>query len=89
MQRHLPCLYTTKPGETEAQARNRVHCELKKKASASEQILELLTTLPEQDAQTVLQRIRAGNDLSSIISQAAEGDLLLQMSVLPETRFRC
>lgn len=51
-------------------------------------MLDLLRNLPEQDAQRVLQSIRAGVDIVDIVNHVKAGDLLLQMSVLPETRFR-
>ena len=44
--------------------------------------------LPDKDAQSVLQRIRAGIDIATIVKHVKAGNLLLQMAVLPETRFR-
>jgi hypothetical protein len=51
-------------------------------------LLELLATLPEPQAQEVLQRIRSGTDVVSICNQVMAGDVLIQMAVAPETRFR-
>ena len=36
----------------------------------------------------MLQRIRSGTDVATILDQVAAGNLLLQMRVVPETRFR-
>ena len=58
------------------------------RATAHRELLELLTRLPDKDAKGVLQRIVAGTDVVSIVNQVRAGDLLLQMAVLPETRFR-
>lgn len=51
-------------------------------------LLHLLRTLPEQDAPSLQPRIRAGHNVSSIIRHAETGNLLLQISVTPESRFQ-
>lgn len=51
-------------------------------------MLDLLMTLSDEDAQAVLRRIRAGTDVVDIVNHVKTGNLLLQMAVLPETRFR-
>ena len=43
--------------------------------------------LPEQEAQDIFQRIRSGADITTILNQVKAGDLLLQLAVMPETRF--
>lgn len=53
-----------------------------------EEVFELLKNLPGQDAQDVLQRIRSKSDLETILNHIKTGDLLLQLAVVPETRFR-
>ncbi|KAF5000287.1 hypothetical protein FGRMN_1919 [Fusarium graminum] len=53
-----------------------------------EEVIDLLKSLPDRDAQSVLQRIRAGFDLRLVLSQVKAGDILLQMAVVPETRLR-
>ena len=53
-----------------------------------EEVFELLKNLPGQDAQDVLQRIRSKSDLETILNHIKAGDLLLQLAVVPETRFR-
>lgn len=88
VQRHIQCHYTTKPGETESQALNRKHRDLQVRATALEELVELLRNLPYEDAQGVLQRIRAKTDIGTILSHVKAGDLLLQLTVLPETRLR-
>lgn len=44
--------------------------------------------LPQKDAHQVLERMRGGTDIATIVNHVKAGDLLLQMAVLPETRFR-
>ncbi|KAL8822314.1 MAG: hypothetical protein Q9191_006949 [Dirinaria sp. TL-2023a] len=53
-----------------------------------EELFELLKTLPNEEAQAVLQRIKSNGDISTILSHIKAGDLLLQMAVVPETRMR-
>lgn len=48
----------------------------------------LLKNLPEQDAQDLFKRIRSGADAGSVLQQAKAGDVMLQMAVVPETRYR-
>ena len=65
-----------------------VQRDLRDRATIHKEILELLINLPEKDAQSVLQRIRAGINTVDIVNHDKTGDILLQMAVLPETRFR-
>ena len=48
----------------------------------------MLKTLPDRDAQTVMQRVRSSDDVETIVNHVRAGDLLVQMAVVPETRFR-
>ena len=50
------------------------------------ELLQSLIELPEDVAQDVLKRLRSGADLSTVLNQIKVGDLLLQLSVVPETR---
>ncbi|KAM0425507.1 hypothetical protein ACHAPT_009296 [Fusarium lateritium] len=86
--RGVPCQYTTRPGESRMQAFNRSHHDLKDRATVNEEILDLLRTLPNRDAQDVLTRIRSGIDVETVLNQVKAGDVLLQMALTPETRFR-
>ncbi|RTE81585.1 hypothetical protein BHE90_003910 [Fusarium euwallaceae] len=82
------CQYMTRPGESRLQAFNRNHHDLKDRATVHEEVLDLLKTLPDRDAQDVLKRIRSGTAIETVLSQVKAGDLLLQMSLVPETRLR-
>lgn len=44
--------------------------------------------MPERDAQDILARIRSGTDIETVLSHVATGNLLLQLSVVPESRYR-
>ncbi|KAK8023274.1 Nitrogen assimilation transcription factor nit-4 [Apiospora marii] len=62
--------------------------DLRDRGNANEEILQLLKNLPDQEAQDVLARLRSGASVSTIVNQVKAGDLLLQLAVAPETRFR-
>ncbi|KAH8657914.1 putative C6 transcription factor [Xylariales sp. PMI_506] len=69
-------------------------CEACQKAKTKGQVtlykdlFKLLRDLPSQDAATIMQRIRSGADASSLVKHVAAGNLLLQLSLEPETRMR-
>jgi hypothetical protein len=62
--------------------------DLRVRETIHQEMLELLVNLPDEDAQSILQRIRAGADIATLIDHIKSGNLLLQMAVSPETRFR-
>lgn len=47
----------------------------------------MFMTKQEDEATNILQRIRAGTDIDTIVKTIQEGDLLLQLSVRPEFRY--
>lgn len=51
-------------------------------------MLDLLRKLPEGEAQHVLKRLRSGTDVGALVSHIRDGDLLVQMALEPESRFR-
>jgi hypothetical protein len=57
-------------------------------SATQSRILELLTQLPELEAQDVLQRMRDGVSLDTIFNQVMAGDALMQLAVEPESQFR-
>jgi flagellar biosynthesis/type III secretory pathway chaperone len=65
-----PCEYT----ETDAAILKRRHEDL-------EVLYEMLKTLPEQEANELLVRIRTGAELSEVVEQAKGGTLLVQLSL--------
>ncbi|KAJ6782267.1 hypothetical protein PWT90_10560 [Aphanocladium album] len=87
-QRHIQCHYTARPGETESQAIRRGYRDLRDRASEHDDVVALLRDLPDKEAAGVLRRIRTGTSLAAIIHQAKGGDVLMQIAVAPETRFR-
>ncbi|KAM0250878.1 hypothetical protein ACHAQJ_008456 [Trichoderma viride] len=88
IQKRIECHWTTQPGETTAQALKRGYRDLRQTKSAHQELFELLRNLSDQEAEHVFQRIRSGTDVTTILNHIKVGNLLLQMAVLPETRFR-
>ncbi|RGP70996.1 nitrogen assimilation transcription factor nit-4 [Fusarium sporotrichioides] len=80
---------TGQPGETRSEALSRCsgNCQ-GNNPTIYEELIGLLQNLPDQDAQDILQRIRSGADAGSVLQQAKAGDVMLQMAVKPETRYR-
>ena len=82
-------MYRTKSNnETHAQAVKRKISELSSLESTFQQIYEHLRDRPEEETSEIVKRIRAGADPQSILRSIAEGDLLLQLALVPETRYR-
>jgi len=47
-----------------------------------------MKSVPERDAHGILQKVRSGADVEMLLSHVESADLLLQLSVVPETRYR-
>ncbi|CAI6315083.1 unnamed protein product [Periconia digitata] len=82
--RRVVCRYT----QTEARKVRQKYEDLQKRQSAHEELLSLMRTLPEQDATELFLRVRAGGDSATIVKHVQDGNLLLQLQLVPETRFR-
>lgn len=88
IKRNTKCRYERFPTETRLQGLKRKVNELNSRKSPYEQLFELLKSAPEQDSREILSRLRQGTDVESLVSHATDGNLLLQLSVIPETRYR-
>ncbi|KAL7928301.1 putative zinc finger protein [Trichoderma chlorosporum] len=88
IQRSIVCRYTTTPTETRAQALKRKYSDLKSRHTALKDLFQLLQSTPEEDSLALLRKVRAGEDPESIIKFAMDDNLLLQLALVPETRFR-
>ncbi|KAF2475124.1 uncharacterized protein BDR25DRAFT_186444, partial [Lindgomyces ingoldianus] len=86
--RNADCDYDTVSTETHSQALKRKFDELQQSKSTYEQIFDMLKARTEQEATIIMQRIRNGVDADTIIRHVEDGDLLLQLSLVPETRYR-
>ncbi|KAK4231734.1 hypothetical protein QBC38DRAFT_203026 [Podospora fimiseda] len=82
------CEFDTHETETHTQALKRKFSELQSSKSAFEQVFSLLQTRPRKEAEEILDRIRRGADAASVLRHVENGDVLLQLSLVPEARFR-
>ena len=62
--------------------------ELQNQITPYEQLFDLLKTKPERDSLEIVRRIQRGASVETILRYVNDGDLLLQLSLLPETRRR-
>ena len=62
--------------------------ELESRKMASDDIIQALQSKKEEEAYEILRRIRAGTDIEALLRHIRDGDLLLQLSLVPESRFR-
>ncbi|KAF2634761.1 nitrate assimilation regulatory protein nirA [Massarina eburnea CBS 473.64] len=91
----LVCVYRTAPAESSMAAIKRKYGELetyveerKTTQSAMEQLFHAMQTRPEAEAAAIFARIRSAANPETILRQVSTGDLLLQLHVTPETRYR-
>ena len=82
------CEYRTSSTETHSQALKRKFGELQNDQNAYEELVDILRSRPEPEAFSILGRIRSGADIQTILRHVKDGDLLLQLSLIPETRYR-
>lgn len=89
------CTYTAEPNETRGSALKRKYSDLEKNMQQLQQahdslqgLVDALRFRDQGDVEAVLRRLRQGQDVESIARQIQTGDLLLQMRLSPETRFR-
>ncbi|EHK44954.1 hypothetical protein TRIATDRAFT_139368 [Trichoderma atroviride IMI 206040] len=88
IQRRIECQWTTKPGETSAQALKRGYQDIRNYKSPHEELFELIGTLSDGEAPHVFRIIRSGADITTILNHIKVGNVLVQMAVVPETRLR-
>ncbi|KAI2631054.1 hypothetical protein GGR54DRAFT_628061 [Hypoxylon sp. NC1633] len=82
------CRYATAPTETHSQALKRKNSELQNRITPYQELFDLLQTKSETESLEIWRRIRTGNDVNSILRHTRDGDLLIQLSLVPEARRR-
>lgn len=86
--RDVECVYLADCAETQVQALKRKHGESQHENLIYRELYRLLVTVSEADAFNILQRLRAGTDVETTVRRVHEGDLLLQLALRPDSRFR-
>ncbi|KAK4154424.1 nitrogen assimilation transcription factor nirA [Chaetomidium leptoderma] len=85
----ISCVYTTRSAnETRSQALKRKLSEVEDRETTLQQIFEHLRDRPETESNEIVKRIKDGSDPACILRHIREGDLLLQLALVPETRYR-
>ncbi|KAK4128133.1 hypothetical protein N657DRAFT_564260 [Parathielavia appendiculata] len=86
--RNTVCEFDTNKAETHTQALKRKYNELQSQKSAFEQVYDLLQTRPDKEADELFRRIRRGADAGAILRHVNYGDMLVQLALIPEARYR-
>ncbi|KAH8677830.1 hypothetical protein BX600DRAFT_138214 [Xylariales sp. PMI_506] len=87
--RELECIYdTATKDETRVQALKRKLTQFRDNETICQQIFDILQTRSSAEADEVFRRIRGGADPGSILRLIRGGDLLLQLTLAPEARYR-
>jgi hypothetical protein len=82
-------VYTTSSAtETHAQALKRKLSETDSRNTTYSEIFHHLRARPESEVGEIVKRIKSGTDPEAILRYIREGDLLLQLALTPETRYR-
>ncbi|KAI0142576.1 hypothetical protein F4776DRAFT_612622 [Hypoxylon sp. NC0597] len=88
VERQTPCEYTTLPTETHLKAQKRKLTDLEIRCEAYEDLFGILRSRSNEETAQVLQRLRTGEDALTIVKAVQDGDLLLQLALKPDIRFR-
>ncbi|KAI2468404.1 hypothetical protein F4781DRAFT_269312 [Annulohypoxylon bovei var. microspora] len=88
VERQTACEYTTLPTETHLKAQKRKLTDLEIKCQEYEDLFGILRSRQDHETADILNRIRTGEDVQTIVQAVQDGDLLLQLSHTPEFRFR-
>ncbi|KAH6621622.1 hypothetical protein B0J18DRAFT_432974 [Chaetomium sp. MPI-SDFR-AT-0129] len=84
-----PCTYlSADPSESRSSAIKRKYGEAQDRVSVHEQLYNLLRTRSQPEVTEIVRRIRAGIDVEAILRYVRDGDLLLQLHLMPEARLR-
>lgn len=78
-------MYTTASAETHSQALKRKYGELQTRQTPYEELFDILKSKSEEESLEIYRRIRAGGDIDIILRHVKDGDLLMQLLVVPET----
>ncbi|KAF3034799.1 hypothetical protein E8E12_004503 [Didymella heteroderae] len=71
-----------------SQAIKRRHDVLKTQNELYAELFALIQTRPDDESLEILRRIKMGADVESVLRHVRDGDLLVQLSIEPETRLR-
>jgi hypothetical protein len=83
------CSYDTVTAEeTRSNALKRKYDEIQQTKDIYKELFVMLQSRSKQDALDILHRLRTGADVEGIVKHIRDGDLLVQLSLAPDTEFR-
>lgn len=88
VRRGRSCRYVAFSSETRVEALKREHNSLRSQKGLYQQLVEVLQSVPEEDASNILKRLRSGMNIEMLLNHVTTSNLLLQLAVGPESRFR-
>lgn len=88
LKRSTSCNYAARSSETQGQALKRRHDELQTQNDAYAELFGLIQSRPDFESHEILRRIKMGAEVSSVLRHVREADLLMQLTLIPETRRR-
>ncbi|KAF5657011.1 polyketide synthase [Fusarium heterosporum] len=86
--RSAECTYETEATETAHQALKRKHDAADKENSNHHKLIKLLQSSSAHDAYDILGRLRDGARVDDLLQHVESGNLLLELSLTPQTQFR-
>lgn len=88
VKRSTRCHYVGLLSETQGQAIKRRHDEIQVEIEEYAELFKIIKTSPENESHEVMRRIKLGASVGSVLRHIKEADLLIQLTVIPETRHR-
>jgi hypothetical protein len=88
VKRGTRCAYNTVSHETHTQALKRKYEEVIERDAVSQEFLRVCISRPEHETYNIIRCLRNGTDIKTIVRQVTDGNLLLQLSLVPETSYR-
>lgn len=84
----MDCVYETAPLETHNQSLKRKYDALAEGNNVNEELIRIFRSKPIEEATNILSRLRAGPSIETLVQHVKSGELLLQLSVRPQTQYR-
>ncbi|XEU94964.1 hypothetical protein FSHL1_000248 [Fusarium sambucinum] len=88
LSRSAECTYETNPTETQSQALKRKYSAVDGENSIHRRFVDILRSYPAQDVNDILNRLRVGTSVDELVRHIESGDMLLELSVVPEVQWR-
>lgn len=82
------CHYGSLPHETQSQAVKRKLDEAEARNAIYEELFSLMNSMSRDEVANIVAMLGAGSDIEAVLKQVKEANLLLQVALVPETRYR-